>query len=99
MIIFFNLMEQEDVQISVHCRLRDQSTLVREAAVDLIGHFVLQCPHITGKYYDMIIERILVSYTSIVSSFMYLSDTYSVRYKRKLFNIYLMISLLSLLSK
>ncbi|XP_065070069.1 nipped-B-like protein A isoform X2 [Rhopilema esculentum] len=54
-----NILGREDVQISVHCRFRDQSTLVREAAVDLIGHFVLKCPDITDKYYDMIIERIL----------------------------------------
>ena len=58
---FSIFLRQEDVQISVHCRFRDQSTLVREAAVDLIGHFILQCPHLTDKYYEMIIERILVS--------------------------------------
>eukprot|EP00794_Sanderia_malayensis_P008158 gene8158-9031_t len=54
-----NILGREDVQVSVHCRFRDQSTLVREAAVDLIGQFVLKCPDLTDKYYDMIMERIL----------------------------------------
>ena len=35
-------------------------TSVREAAVELIGRFVLNKPELILQYYDMIIERILV---------------------------------------
>lgn len=38
----------------------DQSTLVREAAVDLLGRFVLSRPELTSQYYNMLSERILV---------------------------------------
>ena len=69
------------MQISVHCRFRDQSTLVREAAVDLIGHFVLKCPDITDKYYDMIIERILVSDILKIEKYVFASGI--LQYSRK----------------
>ena len=44
----------------VHARLMDSSTSVREAAVELVGHFVLSRPQITEHYYAMLVERILV---------------------------------------
>ena len=50
---------QEDVQTSVRSRFHDPSTNVREAAVDLIGQFILKCPKLIKQYYDMIIDRIL----------------------------------------
>ena len=49
------------MQRAVQCRSMDQSTLVREAAVDLVGRFVLSRPELTSQYYDMLSERILVS--------------------------------------
>ena len=49
------------MQRTVEFRFRDTSTLVREAAVDLIGRFVLIQPRLTSQYYDMICERIRVS--------------------------------------
>lgn len=54
---------QSDMQRAVQCRSMDQSTLVREAAVDLVGRFVLSRPELTSQYYDMLSERILVSKT------------------------------------
>jgi len=48
------------MQISVRKRLGDQSTLVREATVDLLGRFILTQPEISQQYYDMLSERILV---------------------------------------
>lgn len=39
----------------------DQSTLVREATVDLVGRFILSRPELTLQYYDMLSERMLVS--------------------------------------
>ena len=49
------------MQRGVHGRLMDNSTSVREAAVELLGKFVLSRPQLTEQYYDMLIERILVS--------------------------------------
>lgn len=42
----------------------DNSTSVREAAVELLGKFVLSRPQLTEQYYDMLIERILVGGTT-----------------------------------
>ena len=49
------------MQRAVEFRFRDTSTLVREAAVDLVGRFVLSRPELTSQYYDMICERIRVN--------------------------------------
>ena len=51
------------MQRGVHARLLDQSTSVREAAVELVGKFILIRPDLIEQYYDMLSERILVSYT------------------------------------
>lgn len=51
---------QVDMQRGVHGRLMDNSTSVREAAVELLGRFVLSRPELIEQYYDMLIERILV---------------------------------------
>lgn len=48
------------MQKGVHSKFVDMSTSVREAAVELIGRFVLNKPELILQYYDMIIERILV---------------------------------------
>jgi len=47
------------MQRGVHGRLMDNSTSVREAAVELLGRFVLCRPQLAEQYYDMLIERIL----------------------------------------
>ena len=60
---------QSDMQRAVQCRSMDQSTLVREAAVDLVGRFVLSRPELTSQYYDMLSERILVSKNTKVVDF------------------------------
>ena len=52
---------QPDMQRGVQCRFMDQSTLVREATVDLVGRFILSRPELTSQYYDMLSERMLVS--------------------------------------
>lgn len=56
-------VSQLDMQRGVHCRLMDNSTSVREAAVELLGRFVLSRPQLIEQYYDMLIERILVSFS------------------------------------
>ncbi|KAL0979828.1 hypothetical protein UPYG_G00190320 [Umbra pygmaea] len=54
-----SILARLDMQRGVHCRLMDSSTSVREAAVELLGRFVLSRPQLTEQYYDMLIERIL----------------------------------------
>lgn len=62
------------MQRGVHGRLMDNSTSVREAAVELVGRFVLSRPELIEQYYDMLIERILViSYGSFATLFVFLS--------------------------
>ena len=51
---------QNDMQKGVHGRFMDQSTSVREAAVELVGKFILIRPELTEQYYDMLSDRILV---------------------------------------
>ena len=58
------------MQRGVHGRLMDNSTSVREAAVELLGRFVLSRPQLTEQYYDMLIERILVSCPLVAHSCM-----------------------------
>ncbi|XP_063051762.1 nipped-B-like protein A isoform X2 [Engraulis encrasicolus] len=53
------ILARKDMQNGVHCRLMDSSTSVREAAVELLGRFVLSRPQLTEQYYDMLIKRIL----------------------------------------
>lgn len=57
---------QSDMQRGVHGRLMDNSTSVREAAVELLGRFVLSRPQLTEQYYDMLIERILVRTLALI---------------------------------
>nr|XP_020474285.1 nipped-B-like protein A [Monopterus albus] len=54
-----SILARTDMQRGVHCRLMDNSTSVREAAVELLGRFVLSRPELIEQYYDMLIERIL----------------------------------------
>ncbi|KAK0139474.1 Nipped-B-like protein [Merluccius polli] len=54
-----SILSRAAMRRGVHGRLMDSSTSVREAAVELVGHFVLSRPHLTEQYYDMLVERIL----------------------------------------
>ena len=49
------------MQRGVHGRFLDQSTSVREAAIELVGKFILIQPDLIPNYYDMLSDRILVS--------------------------------------
>ena len=52
---------RKDMRAGVHTSFMDQSTMVREAAVDLVGKFILHKQDLITQYYDIITERILVS--------------------------------------
>ncbi|KAJ3605198.1 hypothetical protein NHX12_027248 [Muraenolepis orangiensis] len=59
------ILTRSDMRRGVHGRLMDSSISVREAAVELVGHFVLSRPQLTEKYYDMLVERILDTGVSV----------------------------------
>lgn len=56
-----SVLARQDMQLWVRNSFLDQSTSVREAAVDLIGKYVLSCPDLIDKYYETLSLRILVS--------------------------------------
>ena len=62
-IIYIYTSPQTDIQRVVEFRFSDQSTLVREAAVDFVGRFILSRPELTLQYYDMLCQRIRVRVT------------------------------------
>ncbi|GFT96763.1 nipped-B-like protein [Nephila pilipes] len=60
-----SILSRSDMQKGVHGRLLDQSTSVREAAVDLLGKFILIRPELISQYYEMLTERILDTGVSV----------------------------------
>ena len=54
-----SVLGRTDMQMGVNHSFLDHSTSVREAAVDLVGKFVLSRPELLANYYDMISVRIL----------------------------------------
>ena len=63
------VLGRNDMQRGVRLSFLDQSTSVREAAVDLVGKFVLSRPELIDKYYDMLSTRILVRSLSAALTF------------------------------
>ncbi|XP_022901337.1 nipped-B protein [Onthophagus taurus] len=59
------VLGRHDMQMSVNGSLLDHSTSVREAAVDLVGKFVLSRPELINKYYEMLSARILDTGVSV----------------------------------
>ncbi|XP_026815896.1 nipped-B-like protein isoform X1 [Rhopalosiphum maidis] len=55
----------KEMQLGVSHSFLDHSTSVREAAVDLVGKFVLSRPELIDKYYDMLSTRILDTGVSV----------------------------------
>ena len=70
------------MQKGVHSKFVDMSTSVREAAVELIGRFVLNKPELILQYYDMIIERILVSSSRYLLECTICEDKYDIHSSR-----------------
>jgi len=60
MLIIFLVPLQEDIAQGVQASLVDASTSVREAAIDLVGRFILLKPDLVKQYYEMLTARILV---------------------------------------
>ncbi|XP_020300798.1 nipped-B-like protein A [Pseudomyrmex gracilis] len=60
-----SVLARADMQMGVKHSFLDHSTSVREAAVDLVGKFVLSRPELIDKYYDMLSARILDTGVSV----------------------------------
>ncbi|XP_011266274.1 nipped-B-like protein B [Camponotus floridanus] len=60
-----SVLARVDMQLGVKHSFLDYSTSVREAAVDLVGKFVLSRPELIDKYYDMLSARILDTGVSV----------------------------------
>ncbi|GJE95924.1 sister chromatid cohesion protein-like protein [Phanerochaete sordida] len=52
------ILGHDDVRRSIESHLLDSSPAVRDAAVELIGKYIVDFPHLAGKYYRQIAERI-----------------------------------------
>lgn len=59
------IMTRDDISKGVRISLMDSSTNVREAAVDLIGKFIILKPELVDTYYDMLTARILDTGVSV----------------------------------
>ena len=56
-----DVLLRQDMQAAVQAAFLDQSTMAREAAIDLVGKFILHKQELITQYYDIITARILVS--------------------------------------
>ncbi|XP_053692566.1 nipped-B protein [Sabethes cyaneus] len=59
------VLARKDMQMGVHQKLLDTAISVREAAVDLVGKYILSDPDLIDQYYEMISQRILDTGVSV----------------------------------
>lgn len=57
------ILARKDMHIGVSQKLLDTAISVREAAVDLIGKYILSDIELVDQYYDMLSQRILVGFS------------------------------------
>jgi hypothetical protein len=57
------------VRRGIESHLLDSSPAVRDAAVELIGKYMIESPEVAGDYYQKIAERIAVSRLILLVSF------------------------------
>lgn len=60
-----SVLGRSDIQMGVNFSFLDHSTSVREAAVDLVGKFVLSRPELINNYYETLSNRILDTGVSV----------------------------------
>lgn len=60
-----SILKRKDMQIGVSQKFLDTSIAVREAAVDLVGKYVLNSPELIIQYYNMLSDRILDTGVSV----------------------------------
>lgn len=59
-----SILKRKDMHMAVSQKFLDTSISVREAAVDLVGKYVLSSPELINQYYEKLAERILVCQTT-----------------------------------
>lgn len=59
------VLSRDDMQRGVNYSFLDAATMVREAAVDLVGKFILHRAELIDKYYEMLLLRILDTGVSV----------------------------------
>uniref|UniRef100_A0A182QZC9 Nipped-B protein n=1 Tax=Anopheles farauti TaxID=69004 RepID=A0A182QZC9_9DIPT len=59
------VLARRDMQMGVQQKLLDTAISVREAAVDLVGKYILSDPDLIDQYYEMISQRILDTGVSV----------------------------------
>ncbi|XP_040162407.1 nipped-B protein isoform X2 [Anopheles arabiensis] len=59
------VLARKDMQMGVQQKLLDTAISVREAAVDLVGKYILSDPELIDQYYEMISQRILDTGVSV----------------------------------
>lgn len=70
------VLKRKDMQMGVNQKFLDTAISVREAAVDLVGKFVLSNDELIDQYYDMLSARILVKIEKITIFIMRRTYTY-----------------------
>lgn len=60
-----SILKRKDMQVGVSQKLLDNAISVREAAVDLVGKYVLSSPDLIDQYYEMLSKRILDTGVSV----------------------------------
>lgn len=53
-------LPQSNVRSAIEIHLLDHSTAVRDAAVDLIGKYMIDSPVVAREYYPRVAERVAV---------------------------------------
>lgn len=73
-----SVLGRKDMQIGVAQKLLDTAISVREAAVDLIGKYILSDVELVDQYYDMLSKRILVRICTASQNRRILTDNLNV---------------------
>lgn len=60
-----SILKRKNMQMGVNQKFLDTSIAVREAAVDLVGKYVLSSPELIVQYYGMLSDRILDTGVSV----------------------------------
>jgi cohesin loading factor subunit SCC2 len=61
------LFVQPNVRRGIESHLLDSSPAVRDAAVELIGRYMIDSPKVAGDYYQKIADRIAVGRSYLIS--------------------------------
>jgi cohesin loading factor subunit SCC2 len=62
-----DILAQPAVRAAFESRMSDPSPAVRDAAVDLVGKYVVERPELAVEYYPQIALRVSVSFADFVS--------------------------------